>query len=182
MQPSQKVPIVLAGLLFTLAAVAEIATGRGRLPQDDGAEHARRAALVSVEEALARGDAAGSLRAWQQAYEAARMNRGWRGLVEVGDAGVRIDAETRGTAVIAPRARQVYLAALNRARADRSVDGALRVANGFSQLGDREVTERVLTIAASLAVRSHDAAAPMRVETARGRLLASASTPPRALF
>lgn len=182
MQQTQKVPIVLAGLLFTLAAVAEIATGRGRLPQDDAGERARRAALVSVNEALARGDAAASLRAWQQAYEAARMNRGWRGLVEVGDAGVRIEAEMKGAAATAPRARKVYLAALNRARAERSVDGAVRVAEGFSQLGDREVTERVLGIAASLAVHSHDASAPMRVEIARERLLDAASSPTRATF
>jgi hypothetical protein len=35
MQPTQKVPIVLATLLFILAAAAEIATSRSRLPQDD---------------------------------------------------------------------------------------------------------------------------------------------------
>ena len=180
MQQTQKVPIVLAGLLFTLAAVAEIATGRGRLPQDDGAERARRAALVSVDEALARGDAAASVRAWQEAYEAARMNRGWRGLVEVGDARVRIETEAHGA--VPPRARRVYMVALNRARAERSVDGVVRVAEGFSQLGDREVTERALRIAASLAVGSHDAAAPTRVETARGRLLDSPSSPTRATF
>jgi hypothetical protein len=180
MQPTQKVPIALAALLFTLAAVAEIATGRNRNPQDDAEERTRRAALVSVDEALVHGDAAAALRAWQQAYEAARMNRGWRGLVEAGDARVRIETETQGA--VAPRARQVYLAALNRARAERSVDGLVRVAEGFSQLGDREVTERALRIAASLAGHSHDAAAPLRVETARSRLLESASSPTRATF
>ena len=182
MQQTQKVPIVLAVLLFILAAAAEIATGRSRLSQEDAVERARRAALLSVDEALARGDAAASLRAWQQAYEAARMNRGWRGLVEVGDAGVRIDAATKGVAVAAQPSRQVYLAALNRARAERSVDGVVRVAEGFARLGDREVAERVLQIAASLAVHSRDAVAPLRVETARGRLLESASSPTRATF
>ncbi len=169
MQPTPKLPIVLVALLFILAAVAEIATGRSRTPQDDAAERARRAALVTVDEALARGDATAALKAWQQAYEVARMSRGWRGLVEAGDARVRIEAAMHGAA--APRARQVYLAALNRARAEGSVDGVVRVAEGFAQLGDREVTERALRIAASLAVHSADAAAPMRVETARGRLL-----------
>jgi hypothetical protein len=182
MQPPQKLPIVLAALLFMLAAIAEIATGRSRIPQDDATEQARRAALTTMDEALMRGDAAASLRAWQQAFEAARMNRGWRGLVEVGDARVRIGAETNGTAVAAPRARQVYLTALGRARAENSVDGAVRVAEGFSRLGDREVTEQVLRIAASLAVRSQDRSAPRLVELARGRLLQPPSGLTRATF
>lgn len=182
MQPPHKLPIVLAALLFILAAVAEIATGRSRMPQDTVTEQARRAALVSMDEALARGDAAASLRAWQQAFEAARMNRGWRGLVEVGDARVRIGAETNGAATAAPRARQVYMTALTRARAEGSVDGALRVAEGFSRLGDREVTEQVLRIAASLAVRSRDSTAPAVVEVARGRLLQPSPGLTRATF
>ena len=182
MQPPQKVPIVLVALLFLLAAIAEIATGRSRIPQDDATQGARRAALVSMDKALARGDAAASLRAWQQAFEAARMNRGWRGLVEVGDARVRIGAETNGTAVAAPQARQVYLTALDRARAEGSVDGAVRVAEGFWLLGDRETTEQVLRIAASLAVQSQDSGAPTRVELARGRLLQQSSSVRRATF
>jgi len=110
------------------------------------------------------------------------MNRGRCGLVEVGDAGVRIGAEVKSGAAAAPRVRSIYLAALNRARAEGSVDGGVRVAESFSQLRDRDVTERVLRIAASLAVHSHDASAPMRVEIARGRLLESPSSPPRATF
>jgi hypothetical protein len=181
MQSPQKLPIVLAALLFILAAAAEIATGRSRLPQDDATEQARRAALVTMEEALARGDAAASLRAWQQAFEAARMSRGWRGLVEVGDARMRIGAQTNGTAA-APRARQLYLTALSRARAEGSVDGTLQVAEGFSRLGDREVTEQVLRVAASLAFRSQDSAAPTRVDLARERLLQQRSGLIRATF
>ena len=169
MQRTVKVPIVLVAVLFTLAAVAEIATGRSRNTQEEGAERARLVALASVDEALAHGDAAAALAAWQHAYEAARMNRGWRGLVEAADAGVRIESEARGGA--APRARWIYLAALDRARAQRSVEGAVRVAEGFSRLGDREATERVLRIAASLALHSGDLEAPLRVEAVRGRLL-----------
>jgi hypothetical protein len=181
MQPLPKLPIVLAALLFILAAAAEMATGRMRIPQDDTSEQARHA-LVSVHEALARGDAAASLRAWQQAFEAARMNRSWRGLVEVADARVRIGAATDAVTVAAPRARQMYLTALTRARAEGSVDGALRVAEGFSRLGDREVTEQVLRIAASLAVRSQDTAAPRLVEVTRGRLLQQPAGLTRATF
>jgi hypothetical protein len=173
MKRTQRVPIVLVAVLFILAAVAEIATGRSRTPQDEGAERARLVALASVDEALAHGDAKAALVAWQRAYEAARMKRGWRGLVEAADAGVRIESEARGAA--APRARWIYLAALDRARAERSVEGAVRVAEGFSRLGDRQTTERVLRIAASLALHSGDLGAPTRVEAVRGRLLNRAS-------
>jgi hypothetical protein len=174
MKPTPKVPIVLMAALFVLAAVAEMAMGRSRSPQDDDVQRVGRIALVSVDEALAHGDTAAALRAWQQAYEAARMNRGWRGLVEAADAGVRIEVEAPGTA--APRARSMYLAALDRARAERSVEGTVRVAEGFSRLGDREVTDHVLRLAAFLAVHSGDIGAPTRVETARGRLLNRASS------
>jgi len=148
MQPTQKAPIVLAAVLFILAAVAEMAMGRSRNPQDDRVERARVVALASVDEALAHGDTAAALQAWQRVYEAARLHRGWRGLVEAADAGVRIDSEARGAA--APRARWIYLAALDRARAERSVEGMVRVADGFSRLGDRDASERVLRIAASV--------------------------------
>lgn len=174
MQPIQKAPIVLAAVLFILAAVAEMAMGRSRNPQDNRVERARVVALASVDEALAHGDAAAALQAWQRAYEAARLNRGWRGLVETADAGVRIESGAHGAA--APRARWIYLAALDRARAERSVEGIVRVAEGFSRLGDRDATERVLRIAASAAVQSRDAEASTRVEQVRGRLLNRASS------
>lgn len=73
MQRKQKVPIVLAALLFVLAAVAEIAAGRSRVVSDgDAAERTRQAALASVDGALARNDVATALRSWQEAYELAR--------------------------------------------------------------------------------------------------------------
>jgi hypothetical protein len=172
MQRKQKVPIVLAALLFTLAAVAEIATGRSRpAAEGEASERTRRAVLVSVDDALARDDVAAALQAWQQAYALARRTRSWRGLVEAGDAHVRIGAAANASAAAAPRAREIYLAALGRARAERSVEGAVRAAEGFAALGDREVTELALRIAASLASRSSDAAESVRVEAARRRLL-----------
>jgi len=62
MQPTQKAPIVLAAVLFILAAVAEMAMGRSRSPQDDRLERARVVALASVDEALAHGDRAAAHR------------------------------------------------------------------------------------------------------------------------
>ena len=173
MQRKQKAPIVLAALLFVLAAVAEIATGRSRVVSDgSAAEHTRQAALASVDAALGQNDVATALRSWQDAYELARQSRSWRGLVEAADAHLRIGAAANASAAAAPRAREIYLAALNRARAERSVEGAVQIAaEGFAALGDREVADLALRIATWLASRSGDPAASLRVETARGRVL-----------
>jgi hypothetical protein len=176
MQRKRKVPIVLAALLFALAAVAEFTIARSRVASDgDAGERTRQAALARVDQALARRDVASALKAWQDAYDAARRTRSWRGLVEAADAHLRIGADAGASAAAVPRAREIYLAALGRARAERSVDGVVRTAEAFAALGDREVTELALRIAASLAYRSKDPAAATRVEAAREQLLRPAS-------
>jgi hypothetical protein len=176
MQRKHKMPIVLVALLFVLGAAAEIATGRGRgVPDPSVSERTRQALLASVDDALSRHDVAAALGAWQQAYELARRNRSWQGLVEAADAHIRIGAAANASVAAAPRAREIYLAALGRARAERSVAGAVRAAEGFAALGDREVTELALRIADSLAAKSSGADEPKLVEVARGRLLQRSS-------
>ena len=173
MQPTQKLPIVLAALLFALAAIAEIATGRSPVPGDaDTIEQNRRAALVQVDDALGRQDLVGARRASQAAYELARQSRSWRALVDAADAHRRIAAAAPGgAAAAASRAREIYLAALTRARAEGSLEGVLGAAEGFAALGDRDVAEQALHVAAKVAARAPDPGAPMTVEMARGRLL-----------
>jgi len=51
---------------------------------------------------------------------------------------------------------------LIRARRDRSVDGALRTAEAFRQLGDRVVVEQSLHIAGQLAAGDEQAQAKVR--------------------
>lgn len=184
MQRIPKVPIVLVVLLFALAAVAEVAIGRSRSVNDaETAEASRQAALAGIDQALARHDVATALRAWQDAHELARRTRSWRALVDAAEAHLRIArAANTPPAAAAPRAREIYLAALNRARADGSVEGAVRVAEGFAALGDREVTELALRIAASLAARSNDPAAALRVDVSRGTLRAPSSGLVRSVF
>ena len=64
MRRRSKVPIVLAALLFLLAAGAEIATSRNPVLQDDAEERQRRALVVTVDEAPALGERpAGLIRA-----------------------------------------------------------------------------------------------------------------------
>jgi hypothetical protein len=51
-------------------------------------------------------------------------------------------------------ARELWLVALFRARAEGAVDGALNAAEGFARLGDRDASVLALRIADKLAARS----------------------------
>jgi hypothetical protein len=69
----------------------------------------------------------------------------------------------------ATKARQAYLTALFRARDEGSMDGVLRAAWAFADLGDREVVDGALRIADRLAATAGDGAGE-RVQAA-ARLL-----------
>jgi hypothetical protein len=87
----------------------------------------------------------------------------WQMVLRVGD-----EARERGDVAAARRA---YLTALFRARGERSLAGVLSAAEGFGALGDAEVVERALTMAAGL-----DAEGPLgaiRLEALRDRLAVS---------
>jgi hypothetical protein len=106
--------------------------------------------IEMVDAALAQRNVPTAVRAWREAHAAAVRTRAWRPLVEVGDALVRIAlVDGRRPAYIA-QARKTYMAALTRARADRSVDGVLRVAEAFAGLGDQHVAEECLVVAQRL--------------------------------
>jgi hypothetical protein len=91
----------------------------------------------------------------------------WQILVQAGDA-----ARVRGDA---PAARRAYLGALFRARGERSTVGVLRAAEGFKALGDREVVEQALGMAADLGSEAGDDAA--RRQALRDRLDATDALP-----
>ena len=71
------------------------------------------------------------------------------------------EARARGDV---PAARRAYLAGLFRARGERSLPGVVWAAEGFAALGDQQVVERALVMAAPLAAGGD--------ETARSRLAA----------
>jgi len=126
--------------------------------------------LQTVDLALARGDISAAVQEWHQGFAAALRGRTWLGLVEVGDAYLRI-AEVggfRGSAK--PMARHLYLEALVQAKSQRSPEGALRVAAAFARLGDRGVVEQCVRVAESAARRQRDAHAMHEVAAARERL------------
>jgi hypothetical protein len=138
-----------------------VPAGRAR---DDGLWNAY---LQIVDKELASGHIDGAVRVWHDAYGAALRSRGWEGMIAVGDAFMRIGhaAGTPGGARM--NAREAYLTALIRARRNRSVDGALRSAEAFRELGDRAVVEQCLYIAAQLAAA--DERAQQMVREARQR-------------
>jgi hypothetical protein len=103
--------------------------------------------LSRVDAALQDGDLAAAMAWWREARLSAIRSGEWEGLIEVGDAsrrlgeagGFRQDAESQ--------AREAYLAALLRAQRQRSLEGVLRAAGAFGELGDREVTAQAIRIA-----------------------------------
>jgi hypothetical protein len=107
--------------------------------------------LAMVEATLARGDVSATRSAWRAAYGAALGSRRWDGFADVGDAYLRIGRASGAPASTVPRARDLYLSALFRARDAGSLDGVLRLAAAFDSLGDREVAVQALRMARRLA-------------------------------
>lgn len=126
--------------------------------------------LRRVEDALAQRNVSAAEMAWLDAYRAALKSRRWDGMLGVGEAYLRLGEATRGRKVSEARARELFLAALFRARAQGSLDGALRTTEAFAALGDREVVEQGLRIAEGLAAKSGDAQAFERVRAVARRL------------
>jgi hypothetical protein len=107
--------------------------------------------LSTVDAALSAGDVPGAVTAWRAAYGAALGSRRWEGLADIADAYLAIGRASGAPAAAMPRARDLYLSALFRARDAGSLDGVLRIATAFDRLGDREVTLNAVQMARRLA-------------------------------
>jgi hypothetical protein len=106
------------------------------------AEHRRR-----VDAALAEGDIEGALHAWHEAYGTSVRGRRWESFADAGDAYLRIAHACGSPAIAIARARNLYLSALSRASRAGSLDGVLRIAAAFEDLGDDECVTRSLRVA-----------------------------------
>jgi hypothetical protein len=138
--------VLLLGGLGALAAVTadrSVAVLAGGAP---AAADAWRPRLQAMDAALARRDAGAAARAWHDAYAAALASRRWEAMLEVGDAAPRAGA-TGGGEEARARARQAYLLAFTRARQEGAVDGVLRAAQAFADLGDRDAATQCLRVA-----------------------------------
>lgn len=103
------------------------------IPEADWTEH-----LILVNLAIDAGNASRAIYAWREAYGAALRSRRWEALILVGDAGARLERLMGSTGRYRAEARQAYLGALFRARAQGSAEGMRRAADGFEALGDEE--------------------------------------------
>lgn len=126
-----------------------------------------RVPLAEAEAALAAGDVAGAVLPWHEARRRALTGRRWEGLVEVGTLYRRLGAAGGFAGDATITARALYSRAMTHARAERSLEGVLRVGDGFADLGDRDVVAACLDEARGLA--GADAAARARVLEAAGR-------------
>lgn len=112
-------------------------------------------------DALAQGHVEAATRAWDEAHLAAVGSTRWEGLIEVGDAHLRIGEVSGRRHAAEATARKAYFAALYRACHRDSFDGVLRAAAAFADLGDREVVEECVGLAELLAT-DDDARARVR--------------------
>lgn len=126
--------------------------------------------IRAMDQALAEGNATAAVRAWRNAYAAALGTPGWRGLVEVASASLRIGAIPGFGKASEARARETYWTALFRARAQGSLNGVLEAAEAFGALGDRTMVEQCIRVAESLAALNGDASEADRVRTLAANL------------
>jgi hypothetical protein len=165
-------PWLLAGAGCGLLAALMLAGARPPVRSDDGQDvvggRTTDVALARLEHALERGDGRSAERAWQDAYVSA-LRGGWQTRVAVGDAALRLGGTGLVWQTAQARARQNYLAALFVAQGQRSVEGAIWVAEAFLALGDHEPAMQSLRVADALGPPD-DAALRDRLEAVRERL------------
>jgi hypothetical protein len=125
--------------------------------------------LSAVDAALAAGDVPAAVRAWHEAYGAALGSRRWEGFADAGDAYLRITRASGSPAGGISRARDLYLSALFRASGSGSLDGVLRLASAFAELGDDEVVTHSLRIARRLAGANTSAELREQLDTLQTR-------------
>ena len=119
--------------------------------------------LQAMDTAIAASNASAAVLSWRYAYAAALDQPGWRGLVDVAGAALRIGTIPGFKKAAESRARESYWTALFRARRQGSLNGVLDTAEAFGALGDRVMVEQCIRIAERLAVLTGDAQAADRV-------------------
>lgn len=176
----RRAPVVLV-LVVVVAALAVVTVWPGRAPAEEAAKPWS-AYVTRIDDALTRRDVSAAVRAWTDAHSAALRSRHWEGMLDVGDAYLRVGDVSGFRRASEPKARQLYLGAFFRARAQRSLDGVLRAGRAFAALGDWEVAAQCVRTAEAIAARDRDPHAGARVrafalELADTMLLASQVAP-----
>jgi hypothetical protein len=159
------IALAVASLTAAVATIGRRAGGQGVTSGagDTPAQEPWAPSVAAADAALARRHAGAAMRARHDAYSAALASRRWEGMVAVGDLTLRIGDASRTRPSAAAQARQAYLMALFRARAEGSVEGVMRTAEAFAGLGDREVAEHSVAIARTLRGEPGLVTSPMRL-------------------
>ncbi len=147
-------------LMLLLGAVSDALASHALAGE---AQIAWQAQLDRMDEALGRNAQDDAALFWREAYAAALRTRHWQGMVAVGDAYRRLGARGGFARVSDAKAREAYRAALFRAREEGSLEGVLRVAEAFAELGDRAIVERCISVARTIASQARDGRADERV-------------------
>ena len=104
--------------------------------------------LRTMDRALGHSDVDEARRAWDSAHLAAVESFSWEGLIATGHAYLQLGGAVGARSSAEPMARRGYFAALYRACRDNSFEGIIHAAEAFANLGDREVVEECLGLAA----------------------------------
>jgi hypothetical protein len=99
-------------------------------------------------------------------------------MADVADASVRLGRISGPRPAAMARARNLYLAVMFRARSQRSVEGILRAASGFVQVGDRAAAEHAVQVAEGVAAEVGDAGARARIQAFAATLASDSAAPP----
>jgi hypothetical protein len=137
--------------IFGLGASGHVPSGLARVafvqPESTPAWVQR---IALVDKALGRSDLSRAIYEWPEAYGAALRSRRADALIAVGDRAVRIAELGGGSGYFLTEAKRVYVHAAFRARAERSRDTILGIAEVFDKLGDTERAGQVRRIAGSV--------------------------------
>ena len=142
--------VVVLGVIgvFGLGASGSVPFGLDRVifvQPDPVPAWAQRIALVDA--ALGRSELNRAIYEWREAYGAAVRNKRSEGLIAVADRAIRIAELAGGSGYFLNEARYVYVHAALRARAERSREAILGIAEVFEKLGDAERAGQVRRIA-----------------------------------
>ena len=83
---------------------------------------------------------------WEKMQRAAVESLDWESLIEAGRASLRL-VGAGGRAAAERAARRAFFTALHRACRENSLEGILRAAEAFDDLGDREIVEECVGLA-----------------------------------
>lgn len=106
--------------------------------------------LARVDAAIERSEMSRAIYEWREAYGGAVRSGRSEGLIAVGDRAIRLAELSGGSGYFATEARYIYMHAAFRARAERSRDTILRIADVFEKLHDAERAGQVRRIAENL--------------------------------